>query len=111
LSSEVLSESEWAFARRAMRRRRLFLALSAAGLVVALGLSVYYTWRRIHDPQFAVGARIALVLLILLNARQNLRQYRYAGVLSKLAMLGCADESDCIPAPGTPVCDLEQPGA
>lgn len=81
-----LTESEWAFTRRAMRRQRLFLALSAAGLIVAVSLSVYYGWRRWHDPHFAIGARIALVLLILLNARQNLRQYRYAAVLCKLAV-------------------------
>jgi hypothetical protein len=80
----TLSESESAFARRAMRRRPLFLALSALGLAVALGISCYYVWRRLHDPSFALGVRVALVLLILLNARQNLRQYRYAMVLEKL---------------------------
>jgi len=30
------------------------------------------------------GARMVIVLLILLNSRQNLRQYRFAGILTKI---------------------------
>jgi uncharacterized membrane protein SpoIIM required for sporulation len=40
-----LTQTEKAFVARALRRRRLFLALSIVGLVVAAGLGVYYTWR------------------------------------------------------------------
>lgn len=79
-----LDASESAFARRALRRKPLFLALSVAGIVVALALSAYCAWRRAHDPQFAVAARAVIVVLVLLNARQNLRQYRYATVLGKV---------------------------
>jgi len=79
-----LDAAESAFARRALRRRPLFLALSIAGIAVALGLSSYYAWRRAHDPQFALAARAVIVVLVLLNARQNLRQYRYATVLGKV---------------------------
>ncbi len=67
-----------------MRRGRLFLALSVAGLAIAAGLAAYYGWRRLHDPTFPVGARAVIVLLILLNSRQNLRQARYAKILETL---------------------------
>jgi hypothetical protein len=82
-----MTESEDAFARRAVRRKRLFLRLSVASLVVAAGLVVLYSifwWR---DHSYAVGPRAVIVLLILLNARHNLRQYRYAGVLEQLLPL------------------------
>jgi len=69
---------------RAVRRRALFLALSVAGLVIAIGLTVFYAWRKLHDPSFPVGARAVIVLLILLNSRQNLRQYRYVRLLAAL---------------------------
>jgi hypothetical protein len=36
-----------------------------------------------RNPHFDVGARAVIVVLVLLNARQNLRQYRYAGILEK----------------------------
>lgn len=83
-----LDASESAFARRALRRKPLFLALSVVGIAVALGLSGYYAWRRAHDPQFALAARAVIVVLVLLNARQNLRQYRYATVLGKVLPAG-----------------------
>ena len=79
-----LTGTERAFVARALRRRRLFLALSVFGLAVAVGLGVYYTWRKLHDPAFEVGARMVIIVLVLLNSRQNLRQYRFAGILEKL---------------------------
>ncbi len=81
---EALTSSEAAFVARAVRRRTLFLGLSIAGIVIAVGLSAYYTWRKVHDPAFEIGARMVIVLLILLNSRQNLRQYRFAGILTKI---------------------------
>ena len=71
------------FAARAVRRKNLFLGLSICGLMVAVGLVAVYAWMRMHDASFPLGARAVIVLLVLLNARQNLRQYRYAGVLAK----------------------------
>ena len=72
------------FADRAVRRKRLFAVLAGAGVAVAVALGGWYTYRWAHDPSFPVGTRAALVVLILLNARQNLRQYRYARVLEQL---------------------------
>jgi hypothetical protein len=80
-----LTGTERAFVARAVRRRRLFLALSLFGVVLAVGLGGYYAWRKLHDPGFALGARLVIVVLVLLNSRQNLRQYRFAGILEKLA--------------------------
>ncbi len=76
-----MTDSETRFAERAVRRKRLFLGLAIAGLVIAGGLSAYYAYRSLTDPGFGIGPRAVIVLLILLNSRQNLRQYRYAGVL------------------------------
>jgi len=69
------------FVARALRRKRLFLALSIVGLVIAATLALYYGFRRLHDPDFPIGPRLVIVVLILLNSRQNLRQYRFASVI------------------------------
>lgn len=79
-----MTEADTRFAERAIRRKRLFLGLAWAGVAVAVALGTYYGWRRLHEPDFPLGTRSALVVLILLNARQNLRQYRYARVLQEL---------------------------
>jgi len=79
-----MKDSELSFAHRAVRRRHLFLGLAVAGVTIAAGLSGYYGWRFVHDPAFPIGPRAVIVLLVLLNARQNLRQYRYAGVLEEM---------------------------
>jgi hypothetical protein len=80
---EPLTEGERAFVARAIRRRRLFFGLSVAGLAIAAALSIYYVGRRLLDPTFPVGPRLVIVVLVLLNARQNLRQYRFATILGK----------------------------
>ena len=79
-----MSPVEERFVRRAIGRQKLFLGLSVAGLIVAAGLAVGYAlaWRR--DPAFPIGPRAVIVLLVLLNSRQNLRQYRYARALAGL---------------------------
>jgi len=79
-----VNDSEVRFAERAVRRRRLFMALAVAGVLVAAGLSGLYGWWWLHDHAFAIGPRMVIILLVLLNARQNLRQYRYAGVIAEL---------------------------
>ena len=79
-----MTDAETRFAARALRRKRLFLVLSIAGLVIAAGLSIYYIARVATDPDFPIGPRAVIVVLILLNARQNLRQYRFAGILEQV---------------------------
>ena len=73
-----------AFTQRLIRRKKLFLALAIAGVSIAALLSTYYVWRKWHDPQFQVGARAVIVVLVLLNARQNLRQYKCARIVARL---------------------------
>ena len=51
--------------------------------MIGLALAGYTGHRAAVDPAAPTGIRIALVVLILLNARQNLRQYRFAGILEK----------------------------
>ena len=76
-----MTEAEGRFALRAIRRKRLFLGLSIAGLVIAFALSVLYGVLWWRSPEFPVVPRAVIVLLVLLNARQNLRQYKYARLL------------------------------
>ena len=79
-----MTDSELRFARRAIKRKNFFLVLSAASVIVALCLALYYTWQFATQPEFAVGIHFVPVLLILLMGRQNLRQYYYAKILEKL---------------------------
>ena len=83
-STASLNEIERAFAERAVRRKEVFRVLSIAGIVIAAGLTIFYGWERLNDPSFALAPRFVLVILILLNARQNLRQHKYAALLEKL---------------------------
>lgn len=79
-----ITDSELRFARRAIRRKKLFLTLSITSVIVGLGLALLYAWQFATQPGFAPGIHFVLVLLILLMARQNLRQYYYAKILEKL---------------------------
>ena len=88
IDTRELTAREHAFAAGAARRKRIFMSLAIAGVAVALGLAAYYAWRLNREPAFPIGPRAVIVLLILLNARQNLRQHRYAVVLEKLLPRG-----------------------
>ena len=79
-----LDDAERAFAERAMRRKAVFRTLSIAGVAIAAGLALFYGWERLRDPSFPLAPRLVLIVLILLNARQNLRQHKYAALLEKL---------------------------
>ncbi len=63
----------------AMERKMVFLRLSIVGVLIGVALAV---WAALGSSDGA--ARGVLALLVLLNARQNLRQYRYVGVLEAL---------------------------
>ena len=81
---QQIGDSERAFADRAIRRKRLFLILSNVSIAVALLLAVVYGYERMVDPSFSIAPWAVIILLILLNARQNLRQHKYAAILEKL---------------------------
>jgi len=78
-----MTDDERRFAERAMRRKGVFLALSVAGIAIATALAVYYVYEGWGDAEYPIGIRTVLVILILLNSRQNLRQYKYAAILEK----------------------------
>lgn len=79
-----LTVEEQRFLTRAVRRKTLFLALSLIGIAVASGLAVYHGFSWALGRTDRLGLHVVVVVLILLNARQNLRQHRYAGLLEKL---------------------------
>ena len=66
-----------------MGRKRLFGALSILGVLVGLGLTIYF-WLT-HEPGDPTGLQALLVVCILLNARGNLRQVRYVRALERLS--------------------------
>ena len=80
----MLNDEERQWTAKAIGRTRLFLWLSISGVAIATGLAAWYAWQAYTQPDFRLGIHAVLVLLILLNARQNLRQYRYATILAKL---------------------------
>jgi formate-dependent nitrite reductase membrane component NrfD len=77
----LTASSQQRFVERAPRRKKLFLALSIIGIAIAVVLAAYYGFRRLNDPTYPIGPRAVIVILILLNSRQNLRQYRFASFI------------------------------
>jgi hypothetical protein len=86
--TDTMTEAERAFTDKAIRRKSLFRMLSNASIAVAALLAVVYGVERLRDPTLSIGPRAVIVLLILLNARQNLRQHKYAAILEKLTRPG-----------------------
>ena len=85
---ELATDSQQRFVERALRRKKLFLALSIVGMVIAVVLAAYYGFRRLNDPTFPIGSHAVIVVLILLNSRQNLRQYRFASFIEDYTKKG-----------------------
>ena len=79
-----MTETDERFALRAIRRQPLFLGLSIAGIAIAAALAVLYGYLWYRNAAFSIAPRAVIVLLVLLNARQNLRQYKYARLLREL---------------------------
>ena len=84
----MATDSQQRFVERALRRKKLFLAISIVGIVIAVGLTAYYGFRRLNDPTFPIGTRAVIVVLILLNSRQNLRQYRFVSFIEDYVKKG-----------------------
>ena len=79
-----ISPSEQLFIERAIGRSRLFLIMMWLGLAVGFLLLAHATYLAIFSPGGAGALRWVLAIMILLNARQNLRQHKYAEALRKL---------------------------
>jgi hypothetical protein len=78
-----MTEAQSRFLASAIRRKDLFLQLSILGVIVAVGLAGWYIWRGLEEPGASGGTGWVLVVLVLLNARQNLRQHKYAELLEE----------------------------
>jgi len=85
---DSMTQPEREFAAKAIRRKQLFRTISNISIVVAVLLGLVYGFERLHDPSFQLAPRAVIILLILLNARQNLRQHKYAAILEKLTRPG-----------------------
>ena len=77
----MATETQQRFVERALRRKKLFLAISIVGIVIAVVLTAYYGIRRLNDPTYPIGSHAVIIVLILLNSRQNLRQYRFVSFI------------------------------
>ena len=64
---------------QAISRERVFRVLMVIGVVVGLGLLAWAAMRALNGQPW--GASFALGILVLLNARGNLRQAKYARIL------------------------------
>ena len=84
----VLDTKQQHFVAQAIRRQQVFLYLSGVGVLVGLALIVLAGVRVVADEPGS--ATFIMGILVLLNARQNLRQHKYAKVLSD-AGLGSAE--------------------
>ena len=84
----MATNGEQRFIERALRRKKLFLVISIVGMVIAIVMAAYYGFRRLNDPTYPIGPRAVIIVLILLNARQNLRQYRFASFIEGLQEKG-----------------------
>ena len=77
----MATDTQQRFIERALRRKNLFLVISIVGMVIAVVLAAYCGFSRLNDPTFPIGPRAVIIVLILLNSRQNLRQYRFASFI------------------------------
>ena len=62
----------------------LLATFAALGVAIAFALTLLYGILWWRNPGFPIAPRAVIVLLVLLNARQNLRQYKYARLLEGL---------------------------
>ncbi len=83
-AGKMLTKHERNLAKKAIQRRKLFLGFSITSVIAGLGLAVLYSWEAYTQPDFDIGIHFVLVVLVLLNARQNLRQYSYAKILERV---------------------------
>ncbi len=82
--SHRLNDSQRHFAEGVLRKRRIFLPVMALGILVGAAVVIHAVWLGQTHPDSLTGLRTILGIMILLNARQQLRQHRYAGILAVL---------------------------
>lgn len=75
----ALDPKQQGFVDQAIRRQQVFLYLSGVGVLIGLILLVLAGIRALGDE--AASGTFIVGILVLLNARQNLRQHKYAKAL------------------------------
>ena len=73
-----LEPAEEKFLHRQLNNKNNYLYFSIVGVVIGLGLFVYYLVSGLMD-----GIHFALVMIILIGARGNLKQHKDAKLLAK----------------------------
>ncbi len=84
--AELLTPQECSFLERQVRNTGRYAVFTAVDLAVALALA---SWSLVDGA--LGGTRFALIILVLLHARANLKQYKDAKLMGKLQQL--ADRS------------------
>jgi hypothetical protein len=79
-----MTPTDRAFATGAIKRAPLYVGLTIAGVIAGAGLGTYALWRMTQDPSYPAAPTLIIAVLVLLNARQNLRQFRYVRLLRQL---------------------------
>ena len=79
-----MTEADRRFMARAIQRQKVFLVLSGVGVLAGLSLFAWAILEITRGADSATGLRFALAILVLLNARQNLRQAKFANILKQL---------------------------
>ena len=73
-----LEPAEEKFLHRQLSNQQSYLYFSIVGVVIGLGLLVYYMVTGLLD-----GIHFALIMIILIGARGNLKQHKDAKLLAK----------------------------
>ena len=81
---DILSETECTFVEKAIGRSRVFLVVMWVGLAIGLSLLIHTIYLALTSSGDNQALRAIVAIMILLNARQNLRQHKYAEALRKL---------------------------
>ncbi len=80
--AELLTSQECSFLERQVRNTGRYAVFTAVDLGVALALA---SWSLVDSA--LGGTRFALIILVLLHARANLKQYKDAKLMGKLQQL------------------------
>ncbi len=81
-AAELLTPQEYSFLDRQVRNSGRYAVFTGVDLCVALALSIWF----LVDGALS-GTRFALIILVLLHARANLKQHKDAKLMGKLQQL------------------------
>ena len=62
----------------------MYLPISLVSVGIGVGLGLFYVWEAITNQGGDLTIRFVMVILILLSARQNLRQHYFVNIIESL---------------------------